>query len=260
MVSCMADGEQSQTKVEPSRRVAPPATPVVDYGTAPLQLADGPEEVPEAATLLTTFIDEGAPRPAATATLITDFIDDAGRAAPESGQAVRPRRSVRQMIGALFAFLIWLIRSLFGIASLILLLAVVAAIPIVNFLALGYLLEVEGRVARSGKLRDAFPLINIAPRLGSIALGIWAWVFPLRLLSHAAADARLIDPGSSADIWLHLLVNVLAVVVTAHLCLALARGGSLWSFFRPLVVPLFVALAPLAVPGLALYMLIRRRP
>jgi hypothetical protein len=263
----MADAESPPTKVEPSRRVAPPASPIVDYGTAPLQLADKPDE----GTLITEFIDEPVATSAETATFITDFIDDDGSAAPLSAAPWRARRSVRQMSGAVFAFSAWLIRSLFGIASLVLLLAVIAAIPIVNFLALGYLLEVEGRVARSGKLRDAFPLINLAPRLGSIVLGIWAWVFPLRLLSHAAADARLIDPGSSADIWLHLLVNVLAVLVTAHLCLALARGGSLWSFFRPVVVPLVVvtgallalAFAKLAIIALAImavtgYVLLRR--
>src|SRR5262249_51822804 len=157
-------------------------------------------------------------------------------------------KTFRQRVIAILSGIAWLIRSLFGIASLILLLAVLAAIPVVNLLALGYLLEVEGRLARSGKLRDAFPLVDLAPRLGSIVLGIWAWVFPLRLLSHAAADARLIDPGSFSDISLHLLVDVLAVLVTIDLCLALARGGGLWSFFRPLGIPLVV----LVVAGVVL--------
>src|SRR5207302_3192240 len=135
------------------------------------------------------------------ATEITDFVGF--DAAPLDER--RPRliwRAVRASLG----LAVWLVRSLFGIASLILLLAVIAAIPIVNFLALGYLLEVEGRLARSGKLRDAFPLLNQAPRLGSIALGIWAWVIPLRLLSHLAADAHLIDPGSFADVSLHIVL------------------------------------------------------
>src|SRR5262249_53323384 len=134
----------------------------------------------------------------------------------------------------LFAWLARAIRFLFGVASLILLLALIAAIPIVNFLALGYLLEVEGRVARSGRLRDAFPLIDVAPRLGSIALGVWLWIFPLRLLAHAAADARLIDPGSRSDNVLHVLVRGLAVAIGVHVCLALARGGDLGAFFRPI--------------------------
>lgn len=126
------------------------------------------------------------------------------------------------------------IQGLFGIVSLIFLLAIVAAIPIVNFLALGYLLEVEGRVARSGRLRDAFPLIDLAPRLGSIALGLWMWLLPLRFLANAAADARLIDPGSRTDRVLHRLVAIAAFAIAGHLCLALAQGGSLGAFFRPI--------------------------
>lgn len=130
--------------------------------------------------------------------------------------------------------IIWIVRFLFGLVSLLLLLAIVAAIPVVNFVALGYLLEVEGRVGRSGRMRDVFPLMAFAPRFGSIVLGIWIWLIPLRLLAGAASDARLIDPGSSSDATLHLVLNVMWVLVTVHLCLALARGGSLSCFFRPI--------------------------
>lgn len=134
-----------------------------------------------------------------------------------------------------WAAIAWMVGSLFGIASLVLLLAVIAAVPIVNFLALGYLLEVEGRLARSGRIRDAFPLIDVAPRLGSIVLGMWLWLFPLQLLAGAAADAHLIDPGSRADHRLHLIVRILSVAVGGHLCLALARGGGFTAFLRPIL-------------------------
>jgi len=128
----------------------------------------------------------------------------------------------------------WFLRIGFGIASLILMLAFVAAIPIVNFLALGYLLEVEGRVGRTGKLRRAFPLLDLAPRLGSIVLGVGLWLLPLRLLAAAVTDARLIDPGGAAAGNLQLATTFAAVVIAVHLCLALARGGSFGCFFRPL--------------------------
>ncbi|MFN0051917.1 MAG: hypothetical protein ACKV0T_06980 [Planctomycetales bacterium] len=151
----------------------------------------------------------------------------------EAGIAMPPRGRPGFIRRGIF-FVGWLIQSLFGIASLVMLLALIAAVPVVNFLALGYLLEVEGRVARSGRLRDAFPLIGLAPRLGSIALGIWGWLLPLRFLSNAAVDARLIEPGSRADIGWHAAVWVAAILVALHLCLALARGGSLWQFLRPI--------------------------
>jgi hypothetical protein len=133
-----------------------------------------------------------------------------------------------------FRFIGWSIQMLFGIAALIALLAIVAAVPILNFLALGYLLEVEGRVARTGKLRDAFPLLHLAPRFGAISLGLWLWLWPLRFLAGVAADARLIDPGSPSDRNLHRFLFVLATLVAVHLCLALARGGRLSCFFRPI--------------------------
>ena len=128
----------------------------------------------------------------------------------------------------------WLFRTAFGIVTLIFLLAIIAAIPVVNFLALGYLLEVEGRVARSGRLRDAFPLLNIAPRIGTIVIGVWVWIFPLCLLADYASDARLIDPGSPLTLTLRWLTLVLPVLIAAHISLAIARGGGFWCFFRPI--------------------------
>jgi len=128
----------------------------------------------------------------------------------------------------------WIVRTLFGLASLTLLLAVAAAVPLVNFWVLGYLLDVEGRVARSGKIRASFPLLGLAPRFGSIVLGTWLCVLPLRLLAGAATDAALIDPnGEVAARWAFGLF-VAKWLMTAHLCLALARGGALSCFFRPI--------------------------
>jgi len=128
----------------------------------------------------------------------------------------------------------WVIRAGFGIVSMILLLAVLAAIPIVNFAVLGYLLEVEGRVARTGKLRQSFPLLGRAPQLGSIVLGVWLWILPLRFLSMAVGDARLIDPHSTSTRVLGTVLRAAAVLVAAHLALALARGGTFSCFFRPI--------------------------
>jgi hypothetical protein len=140
-----------------------------------------------------------------------------------------PRPSIRNP----FRLLIWLVRAAFGIVSLVLMLAVIAAIPIVNFLALGYLLEVEARVARTGRLRDAFLLLDVAPRIGSIALGIWLWVLPLRLLASARDDQRVILESSGN---LEIITPMVAALVATHLCLALARGGSFWAFFHPALV------------------------
>ena len=131
-------------------------------------------------------------------------------------------------------FTAWLSDLVFGLGSLLLFLSVLAAVPPLNFLALGYLLEAEGRVARTGRIAVCLPLLPLASRLGSIAFGLWLWLLPIRWLSDAAADAAIIAPGSgNAVVWL-VASRVVAVLVTAHLLLALARGGGLGTFLRPL--------------------------
>ncbi len=127
----------------------------------------------------------------------------------------------------------WLFELAFGVVSLFALLAFLAAIPIVNILALGYLLDAEGRVARTGKLRYAMPLLPLAPKLGGIALGTWCWWWVVRLFSDAASDAALIAPGSSVAIGWRIFLTVLTVGVSIHLVLAIARGGRLGLFFWP---------------------------
>lgn len=128
----------------------------------------------------------------------------------------------------------WIVSLLFGLVSLVLLLAVIAAIPIVNFVALGYLLEAQGRVARTGKLSYALPLLPLAPRLGGIAFGTWFWLLLVRLVADAASDAVTIAPDSvAARAWNAALV-LFSSAVGAHLILSLARGGSFWCYFRPI--------------------------
>jgi len=128
----------------------------------------------------------------------------------------------------------WMIRHTFGVLSLILLLAVLAVVPIVNFFVLGYLLEAEARVARTGRLRYAFHLIDVAPRIGVIVLGCWLWMFPLRLLAGVASDVAIISPGSDRQFFFQGATYIASVLVGLHLTFALARGGSLGCFLRPL--------------------------
>ena len=128
----------------------------------------------------------------------------------------------------------WLVMLAAGLVSLVVILAVLAAIPVANFLVIGCMLEAEGRVARTGRLRESVPLIGALPRLGGVALGIWLWLVVVRLIAGAAADAMLVDPlGGAAIGWQRAKVIVTAVV-GCHILLALAAGGKFSAFFRPL--------------------------
>ena len=126
---------------------------------------------------------------------------------------------------------------LFGLASLLACLAVVAAIPVVQFISLGYLLEASGRVARSGRLRDGFIDIDKFARIGSLVAGTWLVLLPLRLLSDLAYSAHLIDPASlAARAWRFGLL-VCTVLAVGHIVMAWYSGGKLRHFFWPLLAP-----------------------
>jgi hypothetical protein len=131
----------------------------------------------------------------------------------------------------------------FGVGALFIGLAVLAAIPLGQFLALGYLLESSGRVARSGRIRDGFIGVRTAARFGGIALaGFLLWL-PLYFLSIQAEAARIIDPNGRIarqwEVWLSVLAALFALQCSA----AILRGGRFRDFFRPLNVPWLVVRA-----------------
>ena len=135
------------------------------------------------------------------------------------------RRTVRRTASVLG----WL----FGAASLIVGLAVLAALPLLQFISLGYLLEAGARVARSGRLRDGFIGVRLAARLGSVVLGSWLLLWPVRFVAGLARAAQVIDPdGEIARRWrggLLLLIGLTAL----HIGSACARGGRLRYFVWP---------------------------
>jgi hypothetical protein len=121
-----------------------------------------------------------------------------------------------------------------GVVCMITLLVVAAAIPVVNLLTLGFLLEVEGRVARTGRFRDALPLLPAARRLGVATMWVVLLLVPIRWLGIAANDAWLISPGSGRS-WLWIVGLVAAAFLAAvHLLLAIANGAGFWAFLRPI--------------------------
>src|SRR5262249_10581492 len=130
---------------------------------------------------------------------------------------------------------------LFGALALIVGLALMAAIPVVQFLSLGYLLEAGGRVGRTGRLRDGFIGIRKAARVGSIILGTWLVLLPLRLASSLANSAELIDPGGPKARQWRFWLAVLTVLAVVHIVAAVSRGGKLRYFLWPIGNPIWLA-------------------
>lgn len=122
---------------------------------------------------------------------------------------------------------------LFGVLTLIIGLSFLAAVPVFNLLSLGYLLEAGGRIARTRRFSMGFPGVRKAARMGSIVLGSWLMLLPLRLLSSVTVSAHLIDPdGAVARRWT-IGLAILTVVMVIHVFAAVSRGGKLRYFVWP---------------------------
>jgi hypothetical protein len=122
---------------------------------------------------------------------------------------------------------------LFGVLALIVGLSVLAATPVLQFLSFGYLLEASGRISRSGRMRDGFIGVRRAARAGSIFLGTWLVLLPVRLVASLAHSARIIDEdGDVARRWNFALL-ILTVLTALHVVAAVSRGGRLRYFFWP---------------------------
>jgi len=132
------------------------------------------------------------------------------------------------------------IEWLFGIASLLVGLAVFAALPVLQLLTLGYLLESAGRIARTGRFSEGFIDIRLAARLGGIVAFSWLLLLPVRFLADWAHTAQIIDPGSAtAQQWRIGLFAAIAATAL-HILFAIARGGKIRYFLWPFNVVWFV--------------------
>jgi hypothetical protein len=130
---------------------------------------------------------------------------------------------------------------LFGAVSLTGGLAFLAAVPVLQFLTLGYLLEASARIARTGRIREGFIGVRPAARIGGLVLGIWLMILPLRELSDLAGSAQVIDPGGRAAFRWGVALAAATVVMLVHILLASARGGKLRYFLWPFTNPLWLA-------------------
>ena len=126
-----------------------------------------------------------------------------------------------------------------GAGALILGLAILAALPVLNFLSLGYLIEVSGRIARTGRVRDGFIGIRKAAAVGSFVAGTWLVLLPVRFVSGMWKDAELIDPGSGTASGWYVFLIIITVLAAIHIAWAAIQGGRLRHFLWPAPVKFF---------------------
>ncbi|MDA1229735.1 MAG: hypothetical protein O2856_03085 [Planctomycetota bacterium] len=128
----------------------------------------------------------------------------------------------------------WSVRAFMGLVFLIALLAIAATIPLVNVFAMGFLMESQGRVARSGKFRSAFYLLPAAQRLGGMLVAVSLWLLPVQFLAQATRDSWLLAPWQPTTLLLTTVLILCSVLIAVHILLATGCGGSFWRFFRPI--------------------------
>jgi hypothetical protein len=157
-------------------------------------------------------------------------------ALPWYRKPVRPMRTAQRVARATASGAEWL----FGVASLVVGLSTLAALPIVRLLSLGYLLESSARVARTGRLRDGLIGVRKAARIGGFAVGTWISLVPAWLVASMARSAEIIDPaGRVARSW-RVAVVLIAVVTLLHIGVAAARGARLRYFLWPFGHPFWL--------------------
>lgn len=122
---------------------------------------------------------------------------------------------------------------IFGLISLLFLLSIAATLPVIQFLSLGYLIEATGRVVRSRKIRNGFMGIDLAARMGSIALGAAACILPIRALSSLRNSSFLLNGDDSRTRILGIVLLLAATMTLIHIAWAILRGGKLRHFMWP---------------------------
>lgn len=130
-------------------------------------------------------------------------------------------------------------RALFSFTSLIVLLALMSAIPLVQLIAFGYLLNVAGTLAQGSPLRNSLPQVQQAGQIGLTALVVLIAALPTQLLAHWESVASLIDPGSTRAAALRMAALGSSLLAILYLMWAWARGGRLKHYLWPEPVRFF---------------------
>ena len=210
--------DRSDDDVIVARVVQPDATGPVDSPAGDLATFAEP--------VLATMADDVGMVPA------NDLEPVIGRVVEESPPSppTKPRQGIiRRMLG----LAVWSVQGSFCIVSLVVLLAVLTAIPILQLIAFGYLLSVAGRLAGGAKLRDALPHLREAGMIGMAASAVFLASLPTQLLVHWESVAYLVNPGSNQALLLRVLAIASAALMTGYLMWAWIRGGRLRHYLWP---------------------------
>ncbi len=128
---------------------------------------------------------------------------------------------------------VWCVSRLLDLVGLFSILAVVAAIPVVQFASLGYLLLAAANLAAGKPWSTSLPGLRIAGRLATfVLLATLSWL-PVWFVTDMAYSAQLAQPGSNSALgWRVGAFGVTALWVIL-VSWAAIRGGRWWHFLWP---------------------------
>ena len=151
----------------------------------------------------------------------------------ETHEPVNKKPLKKGLIRSIMGGIAWLIRGTFCLVSLTVILAVLTAIPILQLIAFGYLLNVSGRLANGSKLKDSLPHLQQAGQIGLASIAIFLAALPTQALAHLESVANLINQGSEQATQMRILAIATSILMTAYLLWAWNRGGRLANYLWP---------------------------
>jgi hypothetical protein len=140
---------------------------------------------------------------------------------------------ILRLIGWPFQKIARIIEWFFGVASMICLLTLCAAIPLLQFITLGYLLEISANIVRQGKVRAGFVGIRKAARIGGLLLGttlVWMPAFQVSGIFH---DAQIVLAGAEQLQPFGINLTIVILITISYTLWAWIRGGKLRHFLWP---------------------------
>jgi hypothetical protein len=192
---------------------------------------------------LKDFVDGSPVLPPVESTESTSAEDVTRASTPglaDSSVQTQPRRSfIVRLITSIFSWVGWIAISVWRIASLTILLAIAATIPIVQLASLGYLLEVASRIAKGYPRQRILPGMRIAGEIAAFAMGLFVTWLPVWLTANFAYQAELVEPGSIVAARWRVAAFVLSSLWLVHGLWAIVRGGRWYHFLWPAPVRFF---------------------
>lgn len=123
--------------------------------------------------------------------------------------------------------------GVWNLVSLTVLLAVVAAIPIVQLVSLGYLLQAAANLSSGRSWRTALPGIQLAGRIATFAMLTALLWLPVLLVTDLSYSVQLLRPGTSQAVAWRVAAFVVASGWLMWVTWAAMRGGRWWHMLWP---------------------------